>query len=142
MIPMGNAISAERHDLIRWYAMKADGSEVEKRYTYHNFVGGWYLELDSSWASRLTVQQQGDAYEFHLWNETFTETEKVLTITVVSGQNRADQGEETNRFVVYTTESTTFWATLSDNARNYGITQDAIIKRFHLIQRDWKTGET
>ena len=142
MIPMGNAISAERHDLIRWYAMKADGSEVEKKYTYHNFVGGWYLELDSSWASRLTVQQQGDAYEFHLWNETFTETEKVLTITVVSGQNRAEQNGDTNRFVVYTTESTMFWATLSESAHNYGITQDAIIKRFHLIQRDWKTGET
>lgn len=142
MKPMGNAISAERHDLIRWYAMKADGSEVEKMYTYHNFVGGWYVELDSRWASRLTVLQQGNAYEFYLWNESFTDTEKIMTISVLSGQHRAEQGDDTSRFVLYSTESQIFWATLSESAYSYGITQDTIIERFHLIQRDWKTGET
>ena len=142
MKPMGNANSPERHDLIRWYAMKADGSEVEKKYTYHNFVGGWYLELDSKWASRLTVLQQGNTYEFYLWNESFTETEKLMMISVASGQYHTQQAEENNRFVVYATESLTFWATLSDRAYSYGITQESLVKKFHLIQRDWKTGET
>lgn len=142
MKPTGNGISAERHDLIRWYAMKADGSEVDKLYTYHNFVGGWYMELDSQWASRLTVLQQGSDYEFQLWDESFTTVSKIFTISAVSGQQRAEQTTNENRFVVHSTESMTFWATLTEKAGEYGITQEVMIERFHLIQRDWKTGET
>lgn len=142
MKPMAGGGSAGRHDLIRWYAMKADGSETDKMYTYHNYVGGWYLELDDWWASRLTVIQKGNDYEFHLWNESFMDTQKILTISAQSGQGRKDLTGSENRFVLYATESQTFWATLAAEAYDYGITQDTIIKRFHLIQRDWKTGET
>lgn len=142
MMPMADGTSAERHDLIRWYAMKADGSEVDKMYTFHNFVGGWYLELDGDWASRLTVLQQGSHYEFYLWNERFTQTQKILTITVLSGQNRTEQEGAGNQFVIHATESMTYLATLEEGAADYGITQQIITQRFHLIQRDWKTGET
>ncbi len=142
MKPMESSSGTERHDLIRWYAMKADGSEVDKMFTYHNFVGGWYFELESQWASQLTVRQQNSQYEFHLWNESFTDTIRILTITAQSGQSRTEQSGEEDSFIVYSTESVTFWATLAQEAYNYGITQDVIIKRFHLIQRDWKTGET
>lgn len=141
MMPMADGTSAERHDLIRWYAMKADGSEVDKMYTFHNFVGGWYLQLDEQWASRLTVLQQGSHYEFYLWNDRFTQTQKILTISALSGQNRAEQ-DNTDRFVVYRTETITYWGTLEEGAAEYGITQALITERFHLIQRDWKTGET
>ena len=142
MKPMGNANSPDRHDLIRWYAMKVDGSEVDKMYTYHNFVGGWYLELDDQWATRLTVVQQGNAYEFHVWNTDFTDTDKILTITVQNNQHRTTYSEEETEFAVYTTESLTYWVTMSEHASDYGITRDTLTRRFHLIQRDWKTGET
>ena len=142
MKPMAGGGSTGRHDLIRWYAMKADGSEMDKMYTYHNYVGGWYLELDSRWASELTVIQTGNDYEFHLWNDSFMDTKKILTISAQRGQERDDQVGSDNKFVLYATESQTFWATLAEEAYDYGITQDLIIKRFHLIQRDWKTGET
>lgn len=141
MMPMADGTSAERHDLIRWYAMKSDGSEVDKMYTFHNFVGGWYLELNEEWASRLTVLQQGNSYEFYLWNQRFTQTQKIFTITALSGQNRTEQPAD-GQFVVYSNDSVTYWATLEEGAAFYGITQQLIIQRFHLIQRDWKTGET
>ena len=141
MMPMADGTSAERHDLIRWYAMKSDGSEVDKMYTFHNFVGGWYLELNPEWASRLTMLQQGSKYEFYLWNQRFTQTKKIFTITALSGQDRMEQ-EGTNQFIVYTTDSVTYWATLEEGATLYGITQQLLMSRFHLIQRDWKTGET
>ena len=121
--------------------MKADGGEVDKMFTYHNFAGGWYLELDSNWATRLTVLQQADAYGFYLWDESFTETQPVLTITAQRGQERTQKISE-EAFLLYATESVTYWATLAEKAYDYGITQDSIIDRFHLIQRDWKTGET
>lgn len=142
MKPMGSSSGTDRHDLIRWYAMKADGSEVDKKYTYHNFVGGWFMELDSQWASRLTVLQTGSAYEFYLWDTSFLETKKILTISAQHGQRRTDQQEAENSFILYTTESMTFWATLDEEAYDYGVTRDMVISRFHLIQRDWKTGET
>lgn len=141
MMPMADGTSAERHDLIRWYAMKSDGSEVDKMYTFHNFVGGWYLELNEEWASRLTVLQQGNNYEFYLWNQRFTQTQKIFTITALSGQNRTEQPAD-GQFVVYSNDSVTYWATLEEGAAYYGITQKLITERFHLIQRDWKTGET
>lgn len=141
MHTMESSNAAERHDLIRWYAMKSDGSEVDKMFTYHNFVGGWYLELDSKWASRLTVIQQTDVYAFYLWDASFTQTQMVLTINAQRGKDRAQQTNE-NAFILHSTESVTYWATLTREAANYGITQKIIMDRFHLIQRDWKTGET
>ncbi len=134
--------STDRHDLIRWYAMRADGSEEDKLYTYHNFVGGWYMELDSNWASQLTVLQQGNHYEFHLWDESFTSTQKILTVYALSGQNREDQSTAQERFTLLQTDSVTYSAVLAQEAYAYGITQDVIIKRFHLIQLDWNTGVT
>lgn len=142
MKPMGSSSGTDRHDLIRWYAMKADGSEVDKKYTYHNFVGGWFMELDSQWASRLTVLQTGNAYEFYLWDTSFLDTKKILTISAEHGQGRSDQQEAGSSFILYTTESMTLWATLAEEAYEYGVTHDMVISKFHLIQRDWKTGET
>ena len=141
MRPLESGSTAERHDLIRWYAMKSDGTEVDKMFTYHNFVGGWYLELDSQWATRLTVLQQADAYVFHLWDSSFTQTQPILTIQAQRGKDRTQQMTE-DAFILYSTESVTYWATLAQEAYDYGITQDILIDRFHLIQRDWKTGET
>lgn len=141
MRPLESGGVAERQDLIRWYAMKSDGTEVDKMFTYHNFVGGWYLELDSDWSQRLTVIQQADAYAFHLWDSSFTQTQTILTITAQRGKDRTVQLAE-GAFVLHSTESVTYWATLAQKAYDYGITQDVIVNRFHLIQRDWKTGET
>lgn len=142
MKPIGSSAGTDRQNVIRWYAMKADGTEVDKMYTYHNFVGGWYLELDARWAPRLTVQQQNNCYEFYLWNNAMTEAKLILTITAQAGQSRTNLINAENAFILYAAETQTFWATLAEEAYNYGITRDVIISRFHLIQQDWKTGET
>ena len=141
MRPMESGSAAERQDLIRWYAMKADGTEVDKLFTYHNFAGGWYLELDSEWAPRLTVLRQADTYMFHLWDGAFTQTQPIFTVTAQRGKDRSQQ-LTADAFVLYASESVTYWATLTKEADACGITQDVLIDRFHLIQQDWKTGET
>lgn len=142
MVPLEATLSTDRQDLIRWYTMTSSGAEVDKSYTYHNFVGGWYLELDSRWASRLTVRSQGNYYELFLWDTEFTQAQKVATIYVLSGQNRAEQGETEQRFILHSTDTVTYAASLEPCADNYGITRSSIADGFHLIQRDWKTGET
>lgn len=134
--------TGERQDLIRWYAMEADGSEVDKMYTYHNFVAGWYFQLDSEWAPRLSVRNIGNAYEFYLWDVDFTSARRLLTIYALTGQNREEQAMLDNRFVVHKTEQFLYAASLEPVALENQISQESIIRRFHLIHQDWKTGET
>ncbi len=134
--------STENQYIIRWYSMTADGGEVNKMYTYHNFVGGWYLELDNGLAERIAVSQKGNSYEFGIWDSGYKTFDKLMTIYVLTGQKREEQAHEDNRFVVYRSESTVYAANLEVASAAYDITKDSVIKAFHLILQDWKTGET
>lgn len=128
--------------IIRWFALKSDGTEVDKRYTYHNFVGGWYLELDHPLAPRFTVQQLGNTYEFFLWNEEFTQSEKILSVHILTGQKREEQAAIDNRFVLHRGDTTIYAARLEVAADTLGITREKLAGCFHLILKDWNTGET
>lgn len=132
----------ESQYLIRWYAMTSTGDEVNKLYTYHNFVGGWYMELSSDLASRFTVVQKGNGYEFSLWDKNFQTAQKLMTVYVLTGQKREEQAIADNRFVLYRSESTIYAANLEVASAVYGMSKDSLIESFHLILQDWKTGET
>lgn len=142
MKPMDEMVSTDMHQLIRWYAMTPEGAEVDKMYTYHNFVGGWYMQLQSQWAPRLVVKNMGHQYEFFVWDESYKTTQKVLTIYAFTAQNREDQGNAENRFVLHKTESTVYAALLEECAADYGLSQESATYSFRMIQKDWKTGET
>ncbi len=142
MKPMDEMVSTDTHQLIRWYAMTPDGAEVDKMYTYHNFVGGWYMQLNSSWAPRIAVQNTGNQYTFFLWDEGYKVAQRILTIYVLTAQNRDEQGSVEDRFVLHKTESTVYAARLEESASEYGLTQESAAYGFRMIQKDWKTGET
>ncbi len=141
MMPVSQGRAADKQYLIRWYAMDDGGNEVDKMHTYHDFVGGWYMQLDSQWASRICVVQNGSDYEFHLWNKGFTKSEKILTVHVFTGQNREKQAVADNRFVLYKGESVVYAAHLEVASGELSMTQEDLINSFHLIRQDWKTGE-
>ena len=128
--------------LIRWYAMTREGDEVEKKFTYHNFQGGWYLTLESQWAKQLAVLQRGNSFDFYVWNENFTLCRKMLTVYVLTGENRDEEATQNNRFVLYKGDQVTYAANLEVASAAYNITQDTLMKSFHLIHQDWKNGET
>ena len=145
LIPMKsaeNAQLADKHDLIRWYAMTANGGELDKMYTYHNFVGGWYIELQDTIAHRITVSNLGYRYEFYLWDERLENIEKLMTVYVLTGQNRENDALEGDRFILSRSESVIYAATLESGANDAGITNENLIASFRMIQQDWKTGET
>lgn len=139
--PGENAASSDQY-IIRWYSMTVDGGEVDKMYTYHNFVGGWYLELSSDLASRFTVTQKGSSYEFSLWDESFVTAERFMNIYVLTGQKREEQAVTDNRFVLHRGESTVYAANLEVASAAYGIDRARLIDSFHLIVLDWKSGVT
>jgi hypothetical protein len=128
--------------LIRWYAMTAAGDEVDKVYTYHNFQDGWYMTLDSSWAARVAVLQRGNAYEFYVWDEAFSNAQKLITVYTFTGADREEQALRDNRFVLYKSDKVVYAADMDVSSAAYSITQDTLLRSFHLIHQDWKTGET
>lgn len=142
MKPLLDAEISDTNQLIRWYAMKPDGGEVDKMYTYHNFVGGWYMQLNGHWAQRVSVMTYGNHYAFYVWDEQYLTCEKIMTVFVLSGQNRQEQAKEDGRFVLLETDSVVYSATLEQNAANYDLSRENLIKSFCLIREDWKTGET
>lgn len=132
----------EKQYLIRWYAMDLNGNEIDKRYTFHNFVGGWYLELDSAWGDRVSVVQDGSNYVFHVWDRGFENYETVFRVCALTGTDRDEEALEDDRFVLYRADSVVYAAKLEAAAAAYSITQDDLISCFKLIHQDWKTGET
>lgn len=130
-----------KHDLILWYAMSASGEKIEKMYTYHNFVGGWYLRLDSDWAEAVTVSNVGNRYEFFIWDKDSQVSKRVLTIYASSSQVREENNGQIGDIVLLKTESITYTASLDDAALEYQITKEFVMDGFYLIHEDWKTGE-
>ena len=133
--------SGEQH-LIRWYTLDIEGNPINKLYTYHNYGSGWFLELDSAWASGVSVVQEGSVYSFYLWNDDFTEAKVLFTLYSFTGSSRETQATEGDRFPLHTSENTVYAASLSDLAISLGIAENTLTNSFHLIHQDWYTGET
>jgi hypothetical protein len=128
--------------LIRWFAMDVTGNEVDKKYTFHDYAGGWYLELNDSWATRLWVEQEENAWVFRILDETEKEYKEVFRIFAFTGDSRDAAAVEYNRFVLYRTDSVVYAAKLEASSAAWGITEEEIMKAFRLIVMDWQTGET
>ncbi len=141
MLPLNALQDAGQHHLIRWYAMGPDGTQCTKRYTFHNYVDGWYLELQQPWASQITVVQEEHAYSFYLWDESYTAAEKIFSVYEFSGQDREAQAIANNRFLLHKSENAVYAARMEVASGALEITQADLIKSFHLIYQAWNTGE-
>ena len=142
MRPVQNDSRAATLHLIRWYAMNAEGEEIDKMHTFHNFDSGWYLTLDEVWASRISVTEGAGVCTFYVWDEAFEKAEKLLTVYALTGSGREDEASQEERFPLYKTDGVTYAAKLEVAALSYGLTQENLMGSFHLIQMDWMTGET
>ena len=141
MVRLEDVPTAEQRNLIRWYAFKSDGSTVDKLYTYYDSVGGWYLVLDEILAPRISVRCFGNTYEFYLWNVGYSRAQKLMTIHMLTGQNREEQSVADGRFVLLKTDTVIYSAVLENVAADYRVTQNSLVQSFSLIHRDWNMGE-
>lgn len=142
MKPQENTLGSDKHHMIRWYAMTPEGDEVEKMHTFHNFEGGWYLQLDSKIVPRLTVTHNGNSYDFYMWDKEYKTTQKLMSIVTLTAQDRDAQADKDGWFVLHRTDTAIYAASLEPVAETVGISQDTMIYSFRIIQQDWKTGET
>ena len=141
-LPMEGRSLEDREHLIRWYALGADGTEYNKRFTYHNYLQGWYMELDGELVDRLCViAEDAGRFSFCLWDKSFTKLQKYWTVYVLTGEDRSNLAVEDGRFVLLKTDTVVYAAYMENVAREVGMNQESLIQRFFLIQSDWKTGE-
>ena len=141
-LPTEGRSMEEREHLIRWYSLGADGSEYDKRFTYHNYLQGWYMELDEKLVGRLcVVPEDTGRFAFCLWDRNYEELTKLWSVYVLTGEDRSNVAVGDGRFVLLITDSVVYAAFLEDTAGSVGISQEDLINSFFLIQSDWKTGE-
>ncbi|MBQ3192412.1 MAG: hypothetical protein IJB59_02450 [Oscillospiraceae bacterium] len=132
----------EQKFLLRWFAIDVEGWETDKLFTFHNYVGGWYIQLDSSWAGRATVDQGNNVYSFYVWDESYKEATALFTIYVFTGSSRDEAALQDGRFALHRAEGVAYAAKLEYAAAEYGITEEYLTECFRLIRQDWQTGET
>ncbi len=142
MKPVFDAHSQDEDCLLRWFSMDIKGLEMDKRYTFHNFTEGWYMELDSALATRFAVDQWEGTYYFDVWDEEYTEAVPVFTIYLFTGSDRDEEAVRDGRIALHRTETVAYAVKLESGAEQYGITAESILNGFHLIRQDWRTEDT
>ena len=142
MKPVENTWMASNQKLIRWYAMGMDGSETDKMYTFHNFDGGWYLHLDKFLTPRISVIQQDSSYVFYLWDESFENADILMTVHTLTGPQREEEASAQGYYVLHRAEGIMYALKTEEIAMELGLFPEVLAESFHLIQMDWKNGET
>ena len=128
--------------LIRWYAMTPEGGEVDKLFTYHNYLQGWYLELSAESAEQICVTPEGNgSFRFGLWDKAGEHLTDLWVIDVLTGEDRSAVAAEDGRFVLHKTETVVYACRLEMGGRELDVTQEMLTNAFHLIQSAWYTGE-
>ena len=139
--PLARSADGGEH-LIRWYAMTPEGGEVDKLFTYHNYLQGWYLELSAESAGRICVTPEGTgSYRFSLWDRSGEKLTDLWCIDVLTGEDRSAVAAEDGRFVLLKTDTVVYACRLEMGARELDVTQEMLAEAFHLIQSAWYTGE-
>ncbi len=139
--PISASWQMEEQYQVRWYSVDLEGNRTEERSTFHNYDGGWYLELDNTWADFVTVYQVGNTYAFYMWNDTYKEAVAAFTLYALSGSDRLTQSTEDGRFALHHGDGVIYAARFESDVSQYGITEAYMKESFHLIHKDWNTGE-
>ena len=142
MKPVSAWNQEEEKNLLRWYSFDDNAWEYDKLFTFHNYAGGWYIQLDGSWASRITVEQQEGRFDFYLWDESYQAATPLFSLYVFTGSDRDEEAVKDDRFALHRAEGIAYAASLAESAGQYGITEDYLIDSFRLIRQDWQSGET
>jgi len=142
MKPVENTWMASNQKLIRWYAMDIRGAETDKMYTFHNFDGGWYLQLDRFLTPRISVARRDSSFEFYLWDEEYENPQILMTIHSLTGFDRETAAAELGYYVLHRTEGVLYAVETETLAIELGLIPELLAESFHPIQMDWKNGET
>jgi len=138
-----NAESTDNYWSIEWYNLTLSGDRVLKKTTYHNYAGGWYLDLPDQWEN-LVVYRGNPAgsvrgHVFANWDGQ-GQAQVMFTIYAFTGYHRNDLAVQDGRVVLAQKGDVTYAAKI-ENA-NTNLTIEGLKALFHFIKMDWNSGET
>ena len=105
-------------------------------YTYYRYADKWYIHLDRSWISKLSVSHAEGICTF-----SNQDKETVLTIYALTGVNRKEQAQQLGGVVLGSSEYITFAATIGPGAEELGITEQRVKQLFYAIDLKLYTEE-
>lgn len=124
------------HKIISWHALDIEGNSYNKAYTYHCFVDGWFVELESDWTQILTVSRQGKKVDFFSWDKQYGVPVRLFSIYVLTEQNREELADSEGSVRLLTTAGAIYVGEITSNGEEYGLTEEKLQESFHLIQQD------
>ena len=136
--PMARTGNTSRH-LIRWYSLRSDGSSVTKRFTYHSYPDGWYIELDESVSRDIWVDlDTSGGHRFHLFDPERGTSKLLFTIYTMTGEQRMNVAQQDELQEIYKTDNVVYAAYVAEDSP-VGI--EDLRQHFRLIRVYWNTGE-
>ncbi len=109
-----------------WFGVNAAGERSDGMYTYYSYADKWYIHIDRTWVSKLTVTRSEGVYTFFNMD-----SEMVMTVYALTGVNRKEQAQQLGGVILGSSESITFAATLGPGAEALGITEQRVKQMFY-----------
>ncbi len=127
--------------LIEWYNLSVSGQEKTKLLTYHNYAGGWYLEIPSPWKEQLIVWRgptlmENTGYVFRNGDTT------LFSLVALSGKGAVETVKYAGWSVLTRKGDMIYACKVESGGKECGLTVEGISDMFRFIHVDWKTGET
>jgi hypothetical protein len=127
--------------LIDWFQYDNNGRQVYVTTTYHNVADGWYLEIPESWRDKLILSRndQLGAREvvFSLWQGEDQTPLPFLSIYRLTGNNRYNMVNRSNRFILREEESVIYAGRFYDCPWDCGLDETDLLNNFKTIQSSW-----
>lgn len=137
----------ETYWLTEWYGLQTSGTRVKKLTAFYNPASGWFLTIPEQWVNQLTVSRSSPStgtvcYTFSRWSGRNATPEEILSIYIITGDDRLDQAQSQGRFLLAEKGEVAYAASLGKSSLAGDLTQETLQAMFHLIQTDWNSGET
>lgn len=131
---------------IDWYSMDLDGHTKIKMTSYHNYSGGWYLELPQNWHDQITVSRTTDSagvvgYTVSRWINYASEPEPIFTVYAFTGDRRLEQASGDGRFLLAEKGETAYAASMGECDWAKSLTEEELRTMFRFVYMEWNTGE-
>lgn len=141
------SVSAEEtYWTIDWYNLYLDGRQDLKMTTYHNYLGGWYLEFPDYYRDHISMDRSEEVYGVRgyvvqKWNGREQAPEDIFTIYAFTGEDREELATADGRILLAEKGDTAYAAALGDCDWAKKLTKEDLVGMFHFIHVDWNSGE-
>ena len=144
-LPSANA-QEQTHWVIEWYNLQQNGEKLVKVTTYHDYQGGWYLEIPKNWTGQLSVSENTETFGlpavvFSRWNGREKAPQVIFSLYTLTGEDRMAQIQDKGLLLLAEKGETAYAARLGSCGWAKTLSQGKLRTMFHFIQVDWNSGE-